>query len=82
MATKNTGNGIRKTRKASSIPTPVTPASLPVNTVKKSVRTATMEDLIRQRAYEIYLQRGARPGGALEDWKVAEQEVLGHQSHA
>jgi len=36
-----------------------------------------LEDRIRQRAYEIYRQRG---GAELENWLEAEQEVLG-QSH-
>jgi len=31
--------------------------------------------LIRQRAYEIYLQRGRVPGRELEDWLTAEREV-------
>jgi hypothetical protein len=30
---------------------------------------------IRQRAYELFLERGAAPGGDLRDWLKAEQEV-------
>jgi Protein of unknown function (DUF2934) len=30
---------------------------------------------IRQRAYELYLFRGDRPGDALEDWLEAEREL-------
>jgi hypothetical protein len=30
---------------------------------------------IRRRAYDLYLARGKRPGGALNDWIRAEQEV-------
>jgi hypothetical protein len=30
---------------------------------------------IRQRAYELFLERGAVPGGALRDWLTAEQEI-------
>jgi len=30
---------------------------------------------IRDRAYEIYLQRGAQPGHELEDWLQAEREL-------
>ena len=36
-----------------------------------------IEQLIRQRAYEIYLERGTRPGSALEDWTRAEREACG-----
>ena len=33
------------------------------------------EQEIRNRAYEIYLQRGAQPGDELEDWLQAEREL-------
>jgi hypothetical protein len=33
------------------------------------------EQEIRDRAYEIYLQRGAQPGSELDDWLEAEREL-------
>jgi hypothetical protein len=36
---------------------------------------STGEQEIRDRAYEIYLQRGAQPGFELEDWLQAEREL-------
>jgi len=33
------------------------------------------EQEIRNRAYEIYLQRGGLPGYELEDWLLAEREL-------
>jgi Protein of unknown function (DUF2934) len=33
------------------------------------------EQEIRNRRYEIYLQRGAQPGYELEDWLQAEREL-------
>jgi hypothetical protein len=33
------------------------------------------EQEIRDRAYEIYLQRGAQAGSDLEDWLQAEREL-------
>jgi hypothetical protein len=36
---------------------------------------STGEQEIRDRAYEIYLQRGAQPGYELEDWLQAEREL-------
>ena len=36
---------------------------------------STREEEIRNRAYEIYLQRGGQPGYELEDWLQAEHEV-------
>jgi hypothetical protein len=38
----------------------------------------SIEDIIRLRAYEIYLERGATPGNPHEDWDVAEREVRAH----
>ncbi len=43
----------------------------------KSMRVS-IEETIRLRAYEIYLQRGATPGNPHEDWNVAEREVRAH----
>jgi hypothetical protein len=36
---------------------------------------STREQEIRDRAYEIYLQRGAQPGHEVEDWLQAEREL-------
>jgi Protein of unknown function (DUF2934) len=33
------------------------------------------EEEIRNRAYEIYLQRGGQPGYEVEDWLQAEREL-------
>lgn len=37
----------------------------------------TMEEKIRQRAYQLYEQRGRDNGHAEEDWLRAEREVKG-----
>src|SRR6266850_366622 len=39
------------------------------------LRVASQEHDIRTRAYELYLARGAQPGGELEDWLQAEREL-------
>jgi hypothetical protein len=36
---------------------------------------STRDEEIRNRAYEIYLQRGRQPGYELEDWLQAEREL-------
>ena len=36
---------------------------------------STSEQEIRNRAYEIYLQRGAQPGYEVEDWLQAERAL-------
>ena len=35
-----------------------------------------LEEQIRQRAHQIYLQRGDLPGSELNDWLQAEEEIL------
>ncbi len=40
-----------------------------------------VEQAIRQRAYELYVERGKTPGRALDDWLQAEAELVeGHSS--
>jgi hypothetical protein len=36
---------------------------------------ANLDEVIRQRAYELYKERGSTPGHENEDWFRAEQEV-------
>ncbi len=72
MATKTTEKGVRRSRKATSVQPPVTPATLEAS---RNIVSAGVEDEIRRRAYEIYLERGAVPGNESEDWLVAEREV-------
>lgn len=33
------------------------------------------EDAIRERAYQLYVERGSQPGRDVEDWTQAEQEL-------
>jgi hypothetical protein len=40
-----------------------------------------LEAQIRQRAYELYEERGCTPGQETEDWFRAEQEVLARNGH-
>jgi hypothetical protein len=35
-----------------------------------------LEDEIRRRAYELYVQRGTAPGSEAEDWLTAEREIM------
>jgi hypothetical protein len=35
-----------------------------------------IENLVRERAYELYVERGFQPGHAETDWYTAENEVL------
>jgi hypothetical protein len=38
---------------------------------------AKVEEQIRQRAYQLYEERGRLDGNAIEDWLIAEEKVLG-----
>ena len=40
-----------------------------------SARSAQSDEEIRRRAYEIYVERGRRPGDELDDWLRAEREL-------
>ena len=65
------------TLKASNAqPSRAKPKAKPV-TKAKSLQVS-IEDIIRLRAYEIYVERGATPGNPHEDWDVAEREVRAH----
>ena len=66
--TPKNGNGT----KTASVQTVVAPNA--------NVSSADLEQLIRQRAYELYAERGYTPGHEDEDWLVAEQQVLAKHS--
>jgi hypothetical protein len=53
---------------------PVASTTSGVTTV--TTRTVDLQDAIRERAYEIYEQRGGQHGADLEDWVRAEREVI------
>ena len=43
---------------------------------RQGLLDSTREQEIRDRAYEIYLQRGGQPGAEVEDWLQAERELI------
>ena len=46
--------------------------------VRITTQTVDIQTVIRERAYELYLQRGGQHGSDTEDWLRAESEVLTH----
>jgi hypothetical protein len=42
---------------------------------------ADLEVKIRERAYQLYLERGSTPGNENDDWLKAEREVLASKNH-
>jgi hypothetical protein len=69
---QTTENGARWNKKArTSQPTTLQA----VSGVRGNGGSMALEDEIRRRAYEIYLQRGNAPGSQHDDWLAAEREV-------
>jgi hypothetical protein len=44
-------------------------------TKKSTAKSKISHEQIAQRAYEIYLERGATPGDPMQDWLRAEMEL-------
>jgi len=83
MARKTTGS--TTTNRSKKTGSSVQPAAVPVSEVPLNGKTAglvsaNLEQEIRHRAYELYLQRRATAGGGQgdqnQDWLVAENEIL------
>lgn len=73
MTRKTNGNGVTP-RPRKSKTAEVTPVQ-PVAESRKNVVPINLEEEIRRRAYEIYVERGSTPGSESEDWLTAEREV-------
>ena len=75
MPRKSNGSTVptRKKKAASSAAPAIVPT---VEEVRKSLQDVRLEDEIRRRAYEIYLERNGSPGNENQDWLIAEREVL------
>jgi hypothetical protein len=76
MAQKSTETTKRRSKKIASIePIETRRDALPVGNPLGS----TLDEEIRRRAYELYLERGGTPGNESEDWITAEREVRSRQ---
>jgi hypothetical protein len=43
-----------------------------------ATQNSNLEERVRQRAYELFQERGGKEGYAEQDWLRAEAEILGH----
>jgi hypothetical protein len=78
---KTARNGSSQTpTSAAAVQTAPTPPSAPTLAAKSNGNTVDLQSEIRQRAYELYEQRGRTPGYESEDWVVAEREVIARHS--
>jgi hypothetical protein len=48
----------------------------PARAKEAPIEPLPLEERIRRRAYELYIQRGSQSGSELDDWLQAEGEVL------
>ena len=48
----------------------------PAEETRQVMRAEPTTEQIRKRAYEIYVSRGNAPGDELQDWLLAERELL------
>ena len=55
--------------------TEIQATSIQEETGEVSVGNSARDEVIRRRAYEIYLERGEQPGRELDDWLQAEREL-------
>lgn len=78
MAQKTTENGKRRVKKAALAQSAGVVESIQ-DRAPISVTVNGLEEEIRRRAYELYLQRGGKAGDENQDWLVAEQEVRSRQ---
>jgi Protein of unknown function (DUF2934) len=51
------------------------PTEAAMTTAPGAMQEPPLEEQIRVRAYEIYLERGMTDGNELDDWLLAEQEI-------
>jgi len=71
---KATNNQVITMPEAGSIP--LVRKSAPANS-----SSADLEVKIRERAYQLFVERGSTPGHENEDWLRAEREIIARQNH-
>jgi hypothetical protein len=54
----------------------------PARAREAPTKPVSLEERIRQRAYELYLQRGNQSSSELDDWLQAEEEIQQAQEEA
>ena len=47
----------------------------PVRAKKPAIEEPSLEERIRRRAYELYVERGNESGSEFDDWLQAEEEI-------
>ena len=79
-ATSSTGNGVHPENGNGAAVAQTVVASPKI--ASKAVSSPNLEEKIRVRAYELYLQRGGHGGSPEQDWLRAVDEICGQQRTA
>ena len=74
-ASPENGNGLHADNGNGDVTAPV--AVVVTEVVTETQVTSNLEEQIRQRAYELYLQRGSGGGSPEQDWLRAVEEICG-----
>jgi hypothetical protein len=75
MAQKTTENSNRRSKKIASVQPLAVVETRKDTLLAENLPVSSLEDEIRRRAYELFLERGSTPGHESEDWITAEREV-------
>lgn len=74
MPRKTNGNGTTSRRKK-AVASIEPPAGQVVPEVRNHTKAFNLDEEIRRRAYEIYLERRGTAGDQHQDWLIAEREI-------
>jgi hypothetical protein len=76
----NSGKKLQQTQQSRSPMTSSSPTSSSVMpSINSEVTRQAIEEQIRERAYQLFIERGSRDGHAVQDWLDAELELLANR---
>jgi len=76
--TNRDGSTSRRKKAAASVPPP---AVHDVRDVPGNAKLSNLDEEIRRRAYELYLERRGTAGDQHHDWLIAEREIRARYQH-
>jgi len=91
MPRKSTGSTTTRSKKIATPVEPIDVQQIPAVAVEKTLAATplagskngvNLDEEIRRRAYELYLQRNGQAGDPNRDWLVAEREVRARHAAA
>jgi hypothetical protein len=66
---------LRSLRTGASLIAGVTRMPAPTRAKEPAIETLSLEERVRLRAYDLYVERGNESGSELDDWLQAEEEI-------